>query len=659
MTAQPGRTILENIPQWLEVAMYLATLGAGTVAAVQVFLHVRRWTRGGKEVRLLPLGERLRDFARRGVAQRDIAASDRLAGAMHRLIFWGFVVLFVATLLTALEHNLGIRLLHGTFYLFFAFAADLFGLLFMGGLLLAIYRRYVAQLATLSYRRRGDMAALGWLFLVGLTGFGLEGARIGMQGWPGYERLSFVGWQSGLLMSPFVPPDAWRTLHRVLWGIHVSTVVGLFVSLPFTRLLHMFAAPANILLRARPLGAVRPIASGPAEPLSPHDAPQDLIESFTWKQLLELDACTSCGRCTAVCPATASRKPLSPMLILQHLREELRTGRNGIGVIGHVIDPNELWSCTTCAACEEICPISINHIDRIVDLRRVLVERGEIQPAAARALESMLDKGNPWDDVPSERAQWAQQLGVRVLRDGESCDTIYWVGCAGAYDEQGRKVSEAVLTLLKRAGVDFGILGTQERCSGDLARRIGEEGLFTELACRNTATLRSHNPRRVVTHCPHCLNTFRHEYALYGIEIVHHSVLLRQLVADGRLVPRRDVPQHVTFHDPCYLGRYNGIYEAPREMLAAIPQTVMTELPRSRAQSFCCGGGGGQVLFDVKIGERVPNLRFAEAEQLGIDVIATACPFCKIMLVPVPAERRLEGKIAVKDVAELLAEACV
>jgi Fe-S oxidoreductase/nitrate reductase gamma subunit len=651
MTPLASREILANIPRWLEIGMYVATGGAAAIAAAKTLAQMRRWSRGRSEAGLLPLRHRLRDFGRRAVAQRDIGTSDRLAGVMHLTIFWGFVVAFLATVLTAIDHDLGIPLLHGSFYLAFAFIVDLFGLLFVGGMVLAIYRRYLLRLPVLSYARRGDAVALGLLLLVGLTGFWVEGARIAMEGWPEYERLSFVGWTSGLVMVPFVSHDSWHMLHRALWALHVLTVAGLFLSFPFTRLPHMVAAPANILLRARTLGGLRPVMrDGP---------PQAALESFTWKQLLELDACTSCGRCSAVCPATASGKPLSPMLIIQHLRELASCERDGAPIIGDVVAPDELWSCTTCAACEESCPVAINHIDRIVDLRRVLVDRGEIQPAAARALESMLGKGNPWDHAPGERARWAERLGIRVLREGEPCETIYWVGCAGSSDEQARRITEAVAALLKRAGVDFGILGAREGCSGDLARRIGEEGLFAALARRNVEVFRSHGVRRIITHCPHCLNAFVNEHGLNGIEVLHHSVLLRRLLDEGRLNPTRGVPRHVTFHDPCYLARYHGIEDAPRVTLAAIPQTALREMPRNGVRSFCCGGGGGQTVIDVKAGERIPTVRFAEAEQLGVDVIATACPFCKIMLAPVPAERNVEGKIAVKDIAELLAEVCV
>ena len=650
MSPEIGREFLGNIPFPLQAAMYAATLGASGVAAVKILLQVRRWSRGRSEERLLPLSERLRDLFRRAVVQRSIGDRDPFAGVMHRMIFWGFAVLFVATVLTGIEHDLGFHLLHGAFYLIFAFAADFFGLLFVVGVSLAIVRRYVLRPPFLSHVRPGDAAALVFLLLVGLTGFWLEGARIALEGWPAHERLSFVGWMSGLLLSPFVPAGDWSAPHRILWSLHVAAIVALFASLPFTRLLHMFATPANILFRARPLGALKP---------QPEDEiPQATLESFTWKQLLELDACTSCGRCSAACPATAAGKPLSPMLVVQRLRERMSGERNGNEILGGVLHPDELWSCTTCGACEETCPVAINHIDRIVDLRRVLVDRGEVQPTAVRGLESLRGKENPFDAPPAERARWAERLGVRVLQPGEPCETIYWVGCAGAFDEQARKVSEAVATLLQRAKIDFGILGPREGCSGDLARRIGEEGLFVEAARRNVEMLRAHGAKRVVTHCPHCLNSLTKEHGLDGIEVIHHSVLLKRLLDEGRLKLTREVARRMTYHDPCYLGRYNGIFDEARAAIQAIPRAELAEMPRSRERSFCCGGGGGQMLLEVRSAERVPNLRFAEAAELGVDLIVTACPFCKIMLAPAAAEGSAERRIVVKDMAEILAEAC-
>lgn len=654
MNAAFGREILGNIPQWLQIAMYLGMLGACAVVAIGLWRHVQRWRQGQPESVLLPLRERWQDFVRRALAQRDIGNVDRLAGVMHRMMFWGFSGLFLATCLTTLDHQFGTHILRGSFYLLFAFAADLCGTFLVAGVLIALYRRYFMRLPKLAYRRPGDAIALGLLLLTGLTGFWLEGARIALAGWPGYERLSFMGWISGLGFDAFVPDGQWASVHRGLWEVHVAAIIGLFIALPSTRLAHLFATPANILLRARQRGALRPVMSD--------DLPAENFAAFSWKQLLELNACTSCGRCSEQCPATASGKPLSPMFIIQHLREQLQGERRDPQLIGSggqgVIDPNELWSCTTCAACEEICPVAINHIDRIVDLRRMLVERGEIQRLTARSLESMYIKGNPWDHAPGDRVRWATGLDIRQLQDSEECETIYWVGCAGAFDEEARKVTTAVARLLQRAGVDFGILGAQERCCGDFARRLGEESLFRALAQRNTEAIRSHRPKRLLTHCPHCLNTFSKEYDLAGIEVVHHAEFLAQLVKTGKLELMQGATKQVTFHDPCYLGRHNGIFEAPRAVLGAIGELEQKEMGRMRERSFCCGGGGGQVLLNLPIGERIPNLRFAEAEALGVDVIATACPYCKIMLSPVAAERGVEGKIAVKDVAELLAEAC-
>jgi Fe-S oxidoreductase/nitrate reductase gamma subunit len=649
MTAVPGREIFGNVPPELEVALYLALGISASIAASKMLARVARWRHGQPEPRLLPPRERLRALAQRAVAQRAIASGDTGAGRMHRLLSWGFAGLLLATTLTAIEHDLGLSFLHGGFYLVFAFAADLAGLAFVSGLALAIHRRYVSRPTRLSLHRNGDLAALVLLAIVGATGFPLEGARIALDGWPSFERVSFVGWTSALALTPFVPETGWASVHRWLWGVHAASVAGFIASLPFTRLLHLVTAPMSIALGARRIGELR------AHPGT--DAPEGTLGTFTWKQLLELDACTSCGRCSEVCPATASGKPLSPMLMVDRLRTASSTADRML--LPSVVTPDELWSCTTCTACEDVCPVAIHHVDRIVDIRRVLVERGDLEASARRALESMLDKGNAWDQPPDNRTLWLEPLGVRILAKGERCETLYWVGCAGAYDDEARRVTEAVTKLLKRAGVDFACLGSREGCTGDMARRIGDEGLFQELSRRNVALLREHGVRRVITHCPHCLNTLTREYdGLDEIEIVHHSVLLDQLVREGRLTPSREFARRITLHDPCYLGRYNDEYDAPRSVLNQLPRTEVVEMPRHRNRSFCCGGGGGQMIVDVRIGERVPTLRVAEAATTTADVVATACPFCKIMLKSAAAEHDGETRIDVKDISEILASTC-
>jgi len=645
----PGREILGNIPAWLQAAMYAATLGAAAIGAARIALRARRWARGEREVQRLSLGERMRDFASRVLAQQQIGSTDCAAGLAHKMVFWGFLVAFLATVLTAVDHDLGVPLLHGASYLAFAFTVDLFGLLFLVGLTILLCRRWTAgRRGALGYRRRSDDLALVTLYAVGITGFLVEGARIAAEQWPGYERLSIGGWLFGLAVAAAGSSDP-RTVHQALWAVHVVAVAAFFLAVPFSQLLHSVAAPANVLLRTRRLGELRPA--------SPESPPRGSLASFSWKQLLDLDACTGCGRCSAACPATLAGKPLSPMLLLEHLRE---AGEDmEAPLVGTTIEPDEIWSCTTCGACEEACPVAILHIDRIVDLRRSSVERGEVPATAARAMESLAGKGNLWGNVPGERGQWLEALGVRPLSEGEPCETLYWIGCAAACDEQARRIAEATIRLLRQAGVRFGVLGSRERCSGDFARRVGDEGLFQSLAAANTRTVLSHQPQRIVTHCPHCLNAFRREYQWDGIEVVHHAAFLERLVAEGRLQPARPVARALTFHDPCYLTRYHGLGDPPRALLAAIPGCSVREMPRSGARALCCGGGGGQVLVDIRAGQRIPDLRFEEARATGAEWIATACPFCKIMLAPVPAERSLEGRVAVRDVAEVLAEACL
>jgi Fe-S oxidoreductase len=405
----------------------------------------------------------------------------------------------------------------------------------------------------------------------------------------------------------------------------------------------MVAAPVQLALRPlRTPGRLVPSVGDPA-PLEPG--------RLTWAQLLDAATCVRCGRCTAVCPATAAGKPLDPRQVVQATLQAMREDRPLETLVG----PEEAWSCTTCAACVRACPFEIEVLDKLVDLRRVLVERGAVDAAAARALEATVERGNPFNGAPADRVAWAADLEVRVLRPGEATDVLYWVGCAGAYDPHGRRIARATARLLQAAGVDFAILGSAETCTGDPARRIGDETAFREAAGRVALTLGGVRFRRLVTHCAHCFNVFRNELgpAANGAALpaAHHTEFLAELVRAGRLAPRAATAEPVTLHDPCYLARHNGETAAPRAVLASARGGPL-EMPRNGIGTFCCGAGGGGAWVEVRQGSRIAALRMAEARETGARVVATACPFCALML----AGETQPGDVAVRDVAELLWE---
>jgi Fe-S oxidoreductase len=380
--------------------------------------------------------------------------------------------------------------------------------------------------------------------------------------------------------------------------------------------------------------------------------------------LLQADACTTCGRCNAVCPALAAGKPLAPREIVLGIRAGLD---GGLQVpLARFIADEALWSCTTCAACNEACPVGIDVYDKIVALRRGRVEAGQLPPAAEELFESVGGRWNPYKRAHDDRMSWAIGLSVPTAAADEPVEVLYWIGCAAAFDRDAQAVAQAMIKILNHLSIPYRVLGGDERCTGDAARRMGEEGLFQELARANLETFRRHRVRTILTHCPHCFNAFTNEYAHVqsGLaaadnwRVVHHSQFLDELIASGKAGRLTGARALTTFHDPCYLGRGNGVFAAPRRVLAAVPETKLVEMPRSQMQSFCCGAGGGAMWLDVAGRDRVENLRFREAAATGAHTIVTGCPFCKTMLdAGRQAETNPAGGRRVADLAEVLAEA--
>jgi len=673
---EASREVFWNIAIGPPLLYTLAIVAVGILIYV-IYRRRRLWMVGKPDNRFDNLSKRIRDFIVTAVAEglfhRRFLRSP-YSGIMHFLIFAGCGLLLLGSFLDFLSHYF-LHFIHGNVYLGLGLATDIGGVFVLIGVIMAAVRRYIQKPERLN-SILDDAIVLVLIFVVLITGFFLEGFRLvaatpeGLSqpefySHPEWARWSFAGYSIASLFAGSTEGTriAW---YGGLWWLHsvLSMGVIIYVSLSFSKLLHLLTAPVNVFFRtSRPKGAL-----APADLEETHALGVSKIEDFTWKQLLDLDACTNCGRCQDECPAYLTGKPLSPKKVIQDLKAHL-VDKSGIllgarqadsgsvdrTLIGEAVAEDELWACTTCRACQEACPVFVEHIDKMVDMRRWLVDSGLVFGSVTQCLESLVLLGNPWKFPQSERTEWSVNLSLKSISDDFTPEIIYWVGCSGAYDPKGQEIAKAMVHLLNAAGVNYAVLGSKEKCCGDPARRLGEEGLFHRLAMENIAVLRRYGAAKVLTHCPHCYNTLKNEYPQLGgeFEVIHHTEFLTEVIKDGKLKVR-DFECQVTFHDPCYLGRYNDIYRAPRQTLQAIPKLQLAEMEHNRAKALCCGGGGGHMWIENISGTRINYYRFEEADKTSAEIVVTACPFCKVMLDDACSYKGLSEKVRVKDVAELI-----
>ena len=670
------RTVFGNIPDALEAMFYVAVSAFLFLVFYLFALRARNWQRGATELRLGQWGERVGQL-RRGLAMRTLMR-DRSAGAMHSMVYYGFFVLFLGTVTLEIDHLLpsNLKFLVGGVYQSYSAILDAAALLYLGGLAWAFARRYGQRPWRIrSKTKPEDFWILVTLSLIGITGLATEAARIAVDGRPDFEMASFIGYP----LSFLVPGASAAGTHQVLWILHIVSFLAFLVVLPTTKLRHMVTSPANMFLspRSRPSGAMREMPNlMEADDIETIGA--NLVSEFTWKQLLDTDACTVCGRCTSVCPANLTGKPLDPREIVLKLGEVMAsTGTpavsapvalgEGITVSADSaferITPEELWACTSCRACDEICPVNIEILDKILDMRRYLsLMEANFPSQLGKAYVSMENSSNPYGMAQSQRGDWTSHVDfdVPVLGEGgvEHAEYLYWVGCAGSFDERNQKVTVSTARLLNEAGVDFAILGPQELCTGDPARRSGNEYVFQQLALQNIETLNDLGVERVITQCPHCFNTLKNEYPQFGgnYEVIHHSQLLTDLVQRGHLTPKAGAAKTVTYHDSCYLGRHNNVYLAPREVIASIGGIRVVEMDRSANKGLCCGAGGAQFWMEEHTGKKVNIERAEEAVGSGADEVAVACPFCFVMMDDGVKELGRDAEVAVREISMILAE---
>jgi Fe-S oxidoreductase/nitrate reductase gamma subunit len=676
-----SRETFGNIPSSFRLAFYTVIPIAIVYGAVLFGQRVRNWERGAPDDRSTTtknVGQRLKDF-RAGVYMRTLLR-DPAEGIMHSFIYFSFLVLLAVTTVLEINHQLPdeLKFLHGTIYQAYSFIGDLAGLTFLIGVCWAIGRRYGQRPYRIRIKTKPEHAViLGTFFVLGVTGFGAEAFRIAYAGRPDFEKWSFIGYPLSGLVDGMSNLSAW---HQGWWTVHVMSFIVFLAILPVTMLRHMFTSPLNMYLsdRERPKGAMKPMPNLMETELESFGA--STIEDFTWKQLLDTDSCTMCGRCTSVCPAHATGKPLDPREIVLKTGEVMAaTGTPPVSPpIGVDVDitiaadsifervtADEVWACTSCKACDEICPVDIEILDKILDMRRYLsLMESNFPTELGAAYRSMENSGNPWGMSQGERADWADKLDGIEIVDGSSPfdhEYLYWVGCAGSFDDKNKKVTQAMSQLMQRAGIDFAILGPSEMCTGDPARRSGNEYIFQMLAMQNIETLDGMGVKKIVTQCPHCFNTLMNEYPQLGghYEVVHHSQFLEYLIDQGQLdLSKATLDERVVYHDSCYLGRHNDVYLAPRKVIGSLGGVDIVEAERNGTKGMCCGAGGARMWMEEHVGKQVNVERSQELLSTGAGRIATACPFCYIMIDDgVKGEGVEDDEVKVADIAMHLLEA--
>ena len=686
------RDTFAGLETWQIVLWYALIALSVAIFAFGIARLVFKYRRGRTREPLGNLRERAERVGRVVLTHTWIRRRDPLAGMGHLLVFYGFMVLFAGTAILAFQDDfakpvLGFDFWNGWFYKFYSLFLDVFGAGLVVGLgYFAVkrgivrpfrlrYWRPVEPAETLSKQARryelGDWFFLGSLFFLALTGFLLESFRIAADN-PSFEVWAPVGWTIGHAFRAIGFEDgAAADARAVNWWVHGVFALFWVSSIPYTKAVHMLAGPAGVAAKDDRAGnRLAPLPAG----AKAADVGYAFIDSLSPKHLLDLDACTKCGKCHAACPATASGYPLSPRDLVLDLREVAEGSMGNRAALGippqfpehaeilGTIKPETLWSCMQCMACVEICPVGIEHVPIINQMRRALVERGEMDSQLQQTLETIYTSGNSFGEAKRKRGRWAKDLDFEV-KDvrSEPAEVLWFVGDYASFDPRNQKVSQSLARILRRAGVDFGILYDGERTAGNDVRRVGEEGLYADLAEENVATISGCRFDRILTSDPHSFNTLKNEYPQFGgsWDVLHHSQLLLELIEQGRLKVKKGLGYRVTYHDPCTLGRYNGVYEPPRQVLAALGAELV-EMPRNRDNALCCGAGGGRIwMKELKADDapRPSEMRIDEAVALGgIDYFVVACPKDVTMYEDAIKTSGHQGEIELRELSELVLE---
>jgi Fe-S oxidoreductase/nitrate reductase gamma subunit len=653
------REIYWNVGHGVVLPMYLITLVAFAICGYGFYKRIEVYRQGKPLNRLDNLGERLALFVKNLLGQLKVLRVSA-PGIPHALFFWGFVLLFIGTLLVMLQADFSkplfdVVILKGNFYRGYSLVLDLAGAITLAMLFGLSLRRFLIRPEGLKITR-DDYLVHVLLSAILLTGFFAEGVRIAateLRNNPDLARFSPLGL---LVARQFAGLDdqSLRELHKLWWWVHFLLVMGFISSIPWTKFRHLFTTPANYLFTdLREKGAITTID---LEAEGVEHFGVDKITDLSWKDIFDADACTSCKRCQDRCPAWTTDKPLSPMKLVQQIGESA-FGNPGGNLI-EAVSQDVLWSCTTCRACQEICPAEIEHVNKIIDMRRNLVlMQGEFPGEEVMvAVNNVEVNGNPFGLAYASRGDWAAGLEVSLLSDGAEVDILYFVGCYASFDRRNQEIARSFIKICNAAGVRVGLLGKEEKCCGEPLRKLGNEYLYQMTAQENIERIKSYDVKKIVTTCPHCLNTLGRDYKDLGldVEVEHYTVFIDRLIGNGRLAIEAQQFDY-TYHDSCYLGRYKDIIQEPRNVLHAAGGRI-NEMEKSGLESFCCGAGGGRILAEEKLGSRINIKRVKMAQATGAPLLVSNCPFCLTMFEDGIKTGDCEGELQVRDLAEIVAE---
>lgn len=695
VTNELTRSVYWNISNiWL---MYVGLGITFIIFGYGIYRYIRFWRMGKTDAdRFGNWGSRIWFLLRDGLFQRKVL-KKWYPGVFHIFIFWSFLFLALVTAIITVQEDLvrplglleegeNYSLFTGWFYVFFSLGADLAGALVIVGILMAAARRYLKRPETITHSGSNTFMIV-LLFVIIVSGFILEGMRLAWSGDPDAQIawIHPIGYAVSLMFTGITEAGTQQAAFAGFWWGHMLSAFALIALLPYTKFFHIMAIPINVFFTSsKPRGALRREDIEEVMESADMENPFWCVGNctpldFTWKQLLDFDSCIGCGRCEAVCPAATCGQPFSPKTLIENLRdfahehleklkkpatpEEAIEARDealleGTTIVGNALEEDFIWFCRTCLACVEACPANIEHLGTIIDIRRSEVMMQSRIPAdAGRAIKTLERLGNPFGPQ-DERSEWIEKLNVPIAKPGDEVDYLYFIGCCTTFDPVKQKIGQDTCRVLSALGISYGLLGDDEKCCGDPARVLGDENMFQAIAKEQYELINTRKFKKLLVSCPHCYNVFKNDYADFGhnFDVIHHTELFSDLMDQGKIPIKKKLNEKVVYHDPCYMGRYNNIYDPPRNILNKLGVNLI-EIDKSKYNSFCCGAGGGHYYMDLIVGERINNVRVNQLYATGASKIATGCAYCNQMLTDSVLLNDLEEKIQVVDIAVLLAEA--